>query len=488
MSNLTSVTVTNGVPTAGTGTVSTIDALMADGGQTTIGAQADAAQTDHTATASLIAFTKGIIATLKTLVVLGAGTHIIGKVTTDQTTHGTTDLVAADVTKVAGAAIAQGHGTAATAVRVELPTDGTGIVGAADGGIVTIGAKADAKNSATDTTAISAMSVWKQVSSSIQAAAASLSGTISVSDAAAETSLVALAAIKTDTDTVAGAVSSSKMAVKTADGDQVTLGVTTGAAVITDAAGTVQQYLRGLVKLIAAKIGVTVADGDAATLGAKADAAVTDSTASASAIAALKGLLTAIGTKAAGTAALKSFLMGGVFNTAYPTLTNGQQAALSLDAAGGLALVGSRPLVVKGTINNGQTAYNTIGTCIGSLITVATGLPAGTVWTAVTARIKLLPANLTSGGSLTLHWFDANPGASTFTDNSAVSLAAADLGKGIFASGVALAVAGALELASFTGPRITVDGSGNIYLAVSNNNATVFASANVLAYEVDGTY
>lgn len=36
------------------------------------------------------------------------------------------------------------------------------------------------------------------------------------------------------------------------------LGVTTGAAVITDAAGTVQQYLRGLVKLIAAKITVGV--------------------------------------------------------------------------------------------------------------------------------------------------------------------------------------------------------------------------------------
>lgn len=58
-----------------------------------------------------------------------AGTAIIGKVTTDQTTHGTTDLVAADITKVAGSAISQGHGTAATAIRVELPTDGTGNVG-----------------------------------------------------------------------------------------------------------------------------------------------------------------------------------------------------------------------------------------------------------------------------------------------------------------------------------------------------------------------
>lgn len=57
-----------------------------------------------------------------------AGANIIGAVKTDQTTHGTTDLVAADITKVAGAAIQQGHGVAAAAIRVELPTDSTGVV------------------------------------------------------------------------------------------------------------------------------------------------------------------------------------------------------------------------------------------------------------------------------------------------------------------------------------------------------------------------
>jgi hypothetical protein len=50
-------------------------------------------------------------------------------VKTDQTTHGTTDLVAADITKIAGSAISQGNGTAASAIRVALPTDGTGVVG-----------------------------------------------------------------------------------------------------------------------------------------------------------------------------------------------------------------------------------------------------------------------------------------------------------------------------------------------------------------------
>ena len=43
-----------------------------------------------------------------------------------------------------------------------------------------------------------------------------------------------------------------------ADGHSATLGLTTGAAVITDATGTIQQYLRGLVKLIISIITVKI--------------------------------------------------------------------------------------------------------------------------------------------------------------------------------------------------------------------------------------
>lgn len=55
---------------------------------------------------------------------LPAGTAIIGKVTTDQTTHGTTDLVAADNTKINGVAISVGSGVLGTGTqRVVLATD-----------------------------------------------------------------------------------------------------------------------------------------------------------------------------------------------------------------------------------------------------------------------------------------------------------------------------------------------------------------------------
>jgi hypothetical protein len=53
----------------------------------------------------------------------------------------------------------------------------------ADNAHVTFGAQADAKSTATDTTAISAMSVWKQISASVQAVASSVAGTLAISAA-----------------------------------------------------------------------------------------------------------------------------------------------------------------------------------------------------------------------------------------------------------------------------------------------------------------
>lgn len=48
-------------------------------------------------------------------------------------------------------------------------------------GLIPIGEPTDAKSTATDTTSVSGISIWKQISASIQAAAASLAGTIAVS-------------------------------------------------------------------------------------------------------------------------------------------------------------------------------------------------------------------------------------------------------------------------------------------------------------------
>lgn len=98
--------------------------------------------------------------------------------------------VQTDITKVAGTTISQGHGTAAAAIRVELPTDGTGVVGLIAG-----------------------------------------------------TALVGKVGIDQTTPGTTDSVS-----VATGQGAGATIGTTSGAAVITDANGTLQQYLRGLIK------------------------------------------------------------------------------------------------------------------------------------------------------------------------------------------------------------------------------------------------
>jgi hypothetical protein len=70
---------------------------------------------------------------------------------------GTAGTPSADVISV------QGH-SSMTAIAVSAAASSF-----ADNSIATLGAKADAKSTATDTTSISAMSVWKQVSASVQA-------------------------------------------------------------------------------------------------------------------------------------------------------------------------------------------------------------------------------------------------------------------------------------------------------------------------------
>jgi len=100
-----------------------------------------------------------------------------------------------------------------------------------DGADVTQGAKADAANTATDTTAISIMSVLKQVSKSVQ--------------------LMVFGA--------GTAAAAQRTTLASDDPAVATLGATTGTKVVTDANGTIQQYLRGLVTFYANALGAGTA-------------------------------------------------------------------------------------------------------------------------------------------------------------------------------------------------------------------------------------
>jgi hypothetical protein len=80
-------------------------------------------------------------------------------------------VIVAPITGQAG--VAGGAGAVgATTQRVTLASD--------DPAVTVLGAKADAKSTATDTTAVSLMSVWKQISASVQAIATSVAGTLTI--------------------------------------------------------------------------------------------------------------------------------------------------------------------------------------------------------------------------------------------------------------------------------------------------------------------
>lgn len=94
MPNLTEVTLTNGTPTAGTGNVSTIDALMAQ---------------------------------LLSGLVLAAGNQLVGKVGIDQTTPGTTNKVDIATIAVDGSGTITLGGTAQNLFGGATPVNGFGI-------------------------------------------------------------------------------------------------------------------------------------------------------------------------------------------------------------------------------------------------------------------------------------------------------------------------------------------------------------------------
>jgi uncharacterized protein YjbI with pentapeptide repeats len=162
-----------------------------------------------------------------------------------------------------------------------------------DGAIVTLGAKADAKSDKTDATAITVMQVLKEMSYMLQnPASVAVTGTITANLSATDNAVL--------------------------DAVVATLGATNGAAIITDVDGTVQQYLRGLIKLAidttASPVSVAsggIASGAMVDLGVIADAAV-DGDAAGTVNAHLRGISKKIAASVAVTAASGALAAGSV--------------------------------------------------------------------------------------------------------------------------------------------------------------------------------
>lgn len=169
------------------------------------------------------------------------------------------------------------------------------------------------------------------------------------------------------------------------DGANATMGVTTGAAVTTDATGTLQQYLRGLVKLIAAGISVTVSN---TTL------AVTQSGNWAARMVGNAGAILDFAGQNA-TAPANSLLVGAEFNTTPTTIASGNASPLQLDNAGNLLVniragggSGGTALADEAAFTEGTTSITPIGGVYKTSQTALTTGQAGAV--ALTSAREML--------------------------------------------------------------------------------------------------
>lgn len=235
-----------------------------------------------------------------------------------------------------------------------------------------LGTKADAKATQTDTTAVSAMSVWKQISASIQA--------------------------------LAGAVTASKVATTVADGDSSTMGAKADAkSTATDttpiSAISILKQISASIQTVAAGGGgsaVTIADNANATFGAKADAksTATDTT-SISAMSVLKQISASVQAAAtavkqaalgtAGTASADVITIQGIASmtpvavSAKNRLVAGNGVGLTWTAlTGGNAnsMIAADSVIVSSQIDNSSNLdqYADVSVSLGS-VTPAAGSP-----------------------------------------------------------------------------------------------------------------
>ncbi len=164
--------------------------------------------------------------------------------------------------------------------------------------------------------------------------------------------------------------------------------------------------------------------------------------------------------------------------------------AIPVTDANALPIAGSRligPIKSSSPVANSAITYSP-GKTIGSVLAIATGLPAGTVIYSGSFRLKALYADCTTALAILVSFFDAPPTATS--DNATPAYVAADLAKmvGFSSAGPTAGYAGTFQTWTANLPRITVDASGNIYVSLVANGASVFPTANALSWDFSALY
>lgn len=161
------------------------------------------------------------------------------------------------------------------------------------------------------------------------------------------------------------------------------------------------------------------------------------------------------------------------------------------DAFHPLPQINARAGILKGTSAFGQTSYGA-SKCIGGLIEIATGLPAGTIITPQRLNIGLPRDLITTLQTALVHIFEDNPTGSTIADNSTQAIVAADVPKVVTGATITATSGGTGGFAYFVATipaRMTVDAAGKIYVSIASSTASmVFTGTGSLYWRFEYVY
>lgn len=284
-------------------------------------------------------------------VALPAGAAIIGKVGIDQTTPGTTNGVQVTAAIPAGANVI-GHVIADTGSTTAVT--GNVAVTKADGSDVTLGAKTDAKNTATDGTSITVMQVLKEISFMEQTPASRAvtnAGTFATQSAITAASGSVASGAFASGSVASGAYASGSIA----DGAEVTLGAKADAKnTATDSTAiTVMQVLKEISAMEQAPASravtnagtfatqTTLAAGSATIGGVKLIDTGGTNVGAINASGQLSTLDASTVAQASTTSGQSGPMVQGAVTTNAPSYSNGQTSPLNMNTSGALRMTGN---------------------------------------------------------------------------------------------------------------------------------------------------
>lgn len=181
--------------------------------------------------------------------------------------------------------------------------------------------------------------------------------------------------------------------------------------------------------------------------------------------------------------------------TGQPAPTTWNPPSCSLNT-----LLFTRPLLFKGSVTIGQSSYGAQQNMGGGFVTLATGLPGGTLVRASSLRLTLTASNIVTPANIGGMLFNASP-TSSFTDGTSTALSLVDaqsyitnsnapFNNTVFVSATVYSASFQQTLSggSLIAPAAPVDANGNLYFVLQSEGTFTLSGPNKIFYTVEIDY